>query len=93
MDLREDVLVVLLFCVNPVDAAVAGVLFLSEKGDEALEVGARHQQVYVVVPRDEALVPGSPDKGTVGHRVAYCVFDAESIYCLQNVKKVRMDFT
>ena len=91
VNLRENVLVVFLGSIDPVDAAVAGVLFLSESGNETLEVRARHQQVYVIVPRDEALVAGGSDKCAVGHRVAYSVLSAERIDGLQYIEKICVD--
>lgn len=48
-------------------ATVTGSGLFSEHRHKTLIIRPRHQEVYVIIPRDEAFVTHGPEKGSVGH--------------------------
>ena len=59
---------------------------------EAFEVGARHQQVDVVVPGNEAFVAHRAEQRAVGHRITQTLFAAEGVHVAQDIQQPHLYF-
>ena len=58
---------------------------------EALEIRPRHNDVHVIIPRNESSVPDCSKKGTESEGIAYAVLAAEGIHVGEYFQKNGMD--
>ena len=74
-------------------ASVTRVWILAEGRDKAFIIRTWHQQVNVIVPRDEAFVAHRSEKGSVSHRIPDPFLRAESVDSLQDVQEVELNLS
>lgn len=55
---------------------------------EAFVIGARHEEVDIIIPRDIALMADGAEEGAAGEAVAKVVFLAERV---EGIKEINLD--